>query len=59
MTFEAAWGPEGAVCVRHTRLQDVLDRAVLEERCPRLAGRFGEPRDETTPALLFNRSFER
>ncbi|MGC2200498.1 MAG: ADYC domain-containing protein [Stellaceae bacterium] len=59
MTFEAAWGPGGAVCVRHTRLEDVLDRAALVERCPRLAGRVGEPCDETIPALLFNRSFER
>jgi len=59
MTFEAAWGPDGAACVRHTRLMDVLGRALLVERCPRLAGRVGEPCDETTPALLFNRSFER
>ena len=58
MTFEAAWGPDGAVCVRHTRLKDVLDRAGLIERCPQLAPRINESCDETIPALLFNRSFE-
>jgi hypothetical protein len=59
MTFEAAWGPDGAVCVRHTRLQEVLDTAALIEQCPRLAEHVGETCDETTPALLFNRSYER
>ena len=55
MSFEAAWGPDGAVCVRHTRLKDVA----LIERCPRLAGRVGEQCEETIPASLFNHPFER
>lgn len=57
MTFEAAWGPDGAVCVRHTRLSDVLAIDALAKQCPRLAGHLGDVCEETTPALLFNRSF--
>ena len=57
MTFEAAWRADGAVCVRHTRLPDVLDSAALAERCPRLAHSIGETCDEAAPALLCNRSF--
>lgn len=54
MTLEAAWGPDGAVCVRHTRLQDVLSTAALAERSPQLVR---ESCDESAPdALLFNRS---
>jgi len=59
MTFEAAWGPDGAVCVRRTRLKAVLDPAALVQQCPHLAGNVGETCDEATPALLFNRSFAR
>jgi ADYC domain len=55
MSFEAAWGVDGAICVRHTRLPDVLDRAALMAQCPRLAR--SETCDEAAPALLFNRSF--
>jgi hypothetical protein len=55
MTFEAAWGPDGAVCVRHTRLKEPLDAAALVQQCPQLAGSIGEKCD----ALLFNRPFER
>lgn len=59
MTFEAAWGPDGAVCVRHTRLPDVLTLDTLIKQCPRLAGHIGDACQETTPTLLFNRSFGR
>jgi hypothetical protein len=59
MTFEAAWGPDGAVCVRHTRLPDVLDSGTLAAQCPRLERSIGEKCDEGTAALLFNRSFGR
>lgn len=59
MTFEAAWGPEGAVCVRHTRLPDVLDSAALATACPRLAQAIDETCGEAAPALLYNRSFGR
>ncbi len=56
MTLEAAWGPNGAVCVRHTRLRDVLSRDALAGLCPE---RLAEPCDESAPALLYDRSFER
>jgi hypothetical protein len=58
MTFEAPWQEDGAVCVRHTRLTDVMDSAGLVAQCPRLAHSIGEKCDETAPALLFNRSLE-
>jgi hypothetical protein len=54
MSFEAAWGEDGAVCVSHTRLPDVLSTAALKELCP---DRVAQSCDEATPALLFNRSF--
>ena len=57
MTFEAAWREDGAVCVRHTRLPDVLDSVTLAAQCPRLERSIGEACDEATAALLFNRSF--
>jgi hypothetical protein len=56
MTFEAAWGPDAAVCVRHTRLSDVLSRSQLAALCPE---RLAFSCDETTPAFLYDRSFER
>jgi hypothetical protein len=56
MTFEAAWRADGAVCVRHTRLPDVLDSAALAANCPRLANSIGETCNEAAPALLYNRS---
>jgi ADYC domain len=59
MTFEAAWRADGAVCVRHTRLRDVLDSISLAAQCPRLKHSIGETCDEAAPALLFNRSFGR
>jgi hypothetical protein len=59
MTFEAAWGADGAVCVRHTRLPDVLDSAALAAQCPRLEHSLGATCDEAAPALLYNRSFGR
>jgi hypothetical protein len=57
MTFEAAWRADGAVCVRRTRLPDVLDSTALAANCPRLKHSIGETCDEAAPALLFNRSF--
>jgi ADYC domain len=59
MTFEAAWRADGAVCVRQTRLPDVLDSTALAVNCPRLAHSIGAACDEAAPALLFNRSFGR
>jgi hypothetical protein len=57
MPFEAAWGTHGAICVRHTRLPDVLDLERLIKRCPRLAEKVGEACSEKAQgALLYNRS---
>jgi hypothetical protein len=64
MSFEAAWGPDGAVCVRRVR---VPEKASLERlapiSCPRLKPEvLGEAcSEETAPSfgrvLLFNKSF--
>jgi hypothetical protein len=59
MTLEAAFGPDGAACVRRTRLPDVLGMDALAAGCPRLAGHLGEACDEGVPALLYVRSFGR
>ena len=56
MRFEAAFGPDGAVCVRRTRLPDLLQLSVLGAACPRLAGHTGEACDKSAHALLFVRS---
>ena len=59
MSFEAAFGPDGAVCVRRTRWHELLDLDALRAQCPRLAGHLGETCDEAAPALVYVRSFER
>jgi hypothetical protein len=56
LDFEAAWGPEGAVCVRRTRIPEVLSTAELAERYPHLAGSIGPDCSEAVAALLWNRS---
>jgi hypothetical protein len=57
MTFEAAFRPDGAVCVAHPRLPDDVSLSALGERYPRLAGRLGAACDEQAPGLVFVRSF--
>jgi hypothetical protein len=56
-TFEAGWGPNGAVCVARTRWEDLLPTRTLLESQPQLAA---APCDEAEArrrgALLFNRS---
>ncbi|MFN7964947.1 MAG: ADYC domain-containing protein [Acidobacteriota bacterium] len=63
LAFEAAWGPNGAICVAHTRVPEHETLDGLSRDCPRLAGRLGP--EVCTPstlerwkehALLFNRS---
>ncbi len=56
MTFEAAFNPDGAVCVAHPRLADDVPLARLGERYPRLAGHLGAVCDEQAPGLVFVRS---
>jgi hypothetical protein len=55
--FEAGWGPDGAVCVDHTRQTDLLTLDRLLKSAPGLAAR---PCDEAEArrrgALLFNGS---
>jgi hypothetical protein len=59
--FEAAWGPQGAVCIARTRIEPILTLDELKRRCPRLATRSGAECDEhgmrdDPRALLFNKS---
>lgn len=63
LTFEAAWGPNGALCVAHTRVPEHETVDGLNAGCPRLRGRLGPAAcsPETIAkahehALLFNRS---
>jgi hypothetical protein len=58
LAFEAAWGPEGAVCVARTRLRDIIDLEGLGLACPRLVGRLGNAAcsENVTGGLIFNRS---
>ena len=57
MKFEAAWGIHGAVCVRHTRIPDVLTIEQLVARCPRLANRVGDScGEDASGALMFDKS---
>jgi hypothetical protein len=59
MTLDAAFAPDGAVCVAHPRLSDLTSLAALAQRYPRLAGHLGEACDEHAAALLFVRSVGR
>jgi ADYC domain len=56
LAFEAAWGPDGAVCVRRTRIPELLSNDELARRYPRLIERIGLGCSEATPALIWNRS---
>jgi hypothetical protein len=56
MTLEAAFAPDGAVCVAHPRLPDLTSLDALARLYPRLAGHLGAACTEHAPALLFVRS---
>jgi ADYC domain len=56
LAFEAAWGPDGAVCVRRTRIAELFSTEELAERYPQLAPRIGPDCSEQVDALLWNRS---
>ena len=60
LSFEAAWGPEGAVRVARTRLPDIIDLDGIGQACPRLAGRLVPAAcSENVPGgLIFNRSLQ-
>jgi hypothetical protein len=58
LKFEAAWASDGAVCVAHTRIPELIDLDGLERTCPKLKGHLGPMvcSDDTAGALLLNRS---
>jgi len=63
MQFEAAWGPDGAVCVAHPRIAQNVTLEQIAENYPRLTDRLGpencsvEMMWAEPKALLFNNSF--
>jgi hypothetical protein len=57
MTLEAVWGPEGARCVRHTRLANDPALDAMRHEMPALSGQIGANCTEKHYGLLFNRSF--
>ncbi|MGO9741757.1 MAG: ADYC domain-containing protein [Roseiarcus sp.] len=57
MSFEAAFAADGAVCVAHPRLPAEASLERLVELCPKLAGRVGPTCNDTSPGLLFVRSY--
>jgi hypothetical protein len=57
MSFEAAWGAYGAVCVNHTRLPASMTLKDLRTECANLPkARLGDSCDERDPALIFTKS---
>lgn len=62
MTFEAAWGPEGAVCIARPRIAENVSLDDLAARYPRLKDHLGpqacseEVMRADPRALIFNRS---
>jgi hypothetical protein len=64
MSFEAAWGVDGAVCVAHPRVPENISLEQLAERYPRLKSQLGpavcteEAVMRNPDALVFNRSRE-
>jgi hypothetical protein len=58
LAFEAAWGPDGAICVAHTRVPEIIDLDGLAKMCPRLAGRLGPAvcNEDAADGLIANRS---
>ena len=62
LEFEAAWGPQGAVCVHRVRISEIYSLDSLRANCPRLkSADIGEActeeRMQKNPAaLLMNKS---
>jgi hypothetical protein len=63
MSFEAAWGPEGAVCLARTRIAETASIEEVVSRCPQLQQvPIGSACTEAAAkrllrTLLFNKSF--
>lgn len=58
MRFEAAWSPEGAVCVDHMRVAEIGSLQELAASCPRLAKSPVSRCDSRATADLFNNSVD-
>ena len=58
MTLEAAWSPEGAVCIHHARVPSVGTLGAVLAACPRLAAHAGAQCDENAAADLFDHSVD-
>ncbi|MCV3209027.1 ADYC domain-containing protein [Mesorhizobium sp. YC-39] len=59
MSFEAAWGVGGALCVSHTRIRDVLTMEGLARICPDVRQLPQTPACESQAgALILNRSID-
>jgi ADYC domain-containing protein len=61
LPFEAAWGPNGAVCLARVRVPGVATLESILQFCPRLAAHVGSPceswsRRSDSGALIWNRS---
>jgi ADYC domain len=58
LSFEAAWGPHGAICVAHTRVPEIINLDGLAKACPGLDGRLGPNvcSENVAGALVFNKS---
>jgi hypothetical protein len=58
LSFEAVWAPDGAICVAHTRVRDIITLDGLAKACPRLAGRLGPDvcTENAVGGLIINRS---
>ncbi|MDR3376059.1 MAG: ADYC domain-containing protein [Ancalomicrobiaceae bacterium] len=58
--FEAGWGPDGAVCVRHVRVKENVTLEAIAAHTPRLNRRVGpictEEYARSLGAILFSRS---
>jgi hypothetical protein len=60
LPFEAAWGPEGAICMKRSRVADAATLANVQKDCPRLAEHVDDCESwsqlPANGALLWNRS---
>jgi ADYC domain len=57
MSFEAAWGSDGAICVNHTRAPGRMTLRDLRIECANLPqSRLGDACDERDPGLVYSKS---
>ena len=60
LPFEAAWGPDGAICVKRSRVAGISTLGDVQEDCPRLAAHADDCESwsqlPANGALLWNRS---